>query len=240
MYNASRQSSNGSTTSWQSQDTIRPGMTQKLRPADRQDRRPFRPQDDTQISPGTIISRVDIAPWETDDCHLPSPSRDNVSPSRLANHLRMRKDSPSRFANAIRRTPTQDFLTTPNQDDQSRGRNAFGRSISPDKTKPLDHRRPSVASASTVSSNGSKGITDSMKQKVHDLLADNNHSATQISSSTPHQAFFKASNDSRTNIRQPSPVPSRQKSPVATPSEEVTPWLYQVQYALHFSLHPMN
>ena len=134
--------------------------------------------------------------------------------------------------------------------------NGYGRAVSPDKAQVDDERRPSVASASTVSSNGS---SRSKAQAIHrklqgifgeDLPANEGREASQFSFASqqtfgedqnferlPRPSFGRKGSsanaiNSAKGSRQASPDASRPRTP-QQPSSEVTPWMYQSKEVCH-------
>lgn len=112
-----------------------------------------------------------------------------------------------------------------------------------------DDRRPSIASATTVSSTGSKAsVRDRMQKKLQgffgesDVPLDNTSSSRQNSETSsmqngPLPPFApgggtgrnrnNSMNDALMRSGPPSPSSSRPRTPAPQPSSEVTPWVFQ-------------
>ncbi|PWY78200.1 hypothetical protein BO70DRAFT_294121 [Aspergillus heteromorphus CBS 117.55] len=106
-----------------------------------------------------------------------------------------------------------------------------------------DHRRPSVASAMTVSSQGSKSSAGALfRKKLQGFFGDeylgngdskhdsDNHtqgSTTKPSSLDQFRARERANSDGSRSTAAPKDKSQGQRSGTAVPSKEVTPWLYQ-------------
>ncbi|GAT22120.1 adenylate cyclase AcyA [Aspergillus luchuensis] len=105
-----------------------------------------------------------------------------------------------------------------------------------------DHRRPSVASAMTVSSQGSKSSAGALfKKKLQGFFGDEyvgngdprhdsdnftQNSATKPSSLDQFRARERANSDGSRNPGT-SPAPNQARPHTPLPSSEITPWLYQ-------------
>jgi adenylate cyclase len=116
-------------------------------------------------------------------------------------------------------------------------------SDAPDSGYDADHRRPSVASATTVSSQGSKSSHSGRFRKrlqgfFGDEYPDGLESRQDFDASYHHRgsrdnSTARGSNNSissrnfadRSTESAPSPIPSRPHTPL--PSSDVTPWIYQ-------------
>ncbi|KAF2195275.1 PP2C-domain-containing protein [Zopfia rhizophila CBS 207.26] len=107
---------------------------------------------------------------------------------------------------------------------------------------PGDDRRPSVASATTVSSSGSKSSTSRMHKKLQGFFGEefpgDSRQNSDTSLTTPYGAENQSTRSARNrtnsvnntlgsslNSRPESPVGSRPRTPL--PSSEVTPWEFQ-------------
>lgn len=113
----------------------------------------------------------------------------------------------------------------------------------PDFAHPRDHRRPSEASATTVSSTGSKSSQHAkFRKRLQEFFGDDAHGASNSrqssDSSLPHlgsreRSAFRDRNGSVGSRHAPekpgdgasSPKPARPRTPL--PSSEVAPWMYQ-------------
>lgn len=116
-----------------------------------------------------------------------------------------------------------------------------GRIDSADDTFPTDYRRPSVASANTVSSSGSRSTGPrGFHKKLQGFFGDEVQSAgsrknsetslptnatSELSQATRGSSFSNHYNVSDRPSQPTSPTTSRPRTP--QPSSEVTPWMFQ-------------
>ncbi|KAI9725159.1 MAG: cysteinyl-tRNA synthetase [Chrysothrix sp. TS-e1954] len=251
-----------SADSWRSEDTVRNfdgGMTtppSKLMSAERQ-----RYAEESQISPGSHIpaSRSEVAPWDdpgpgSNNGSSPAVVINSASPQPKTRHIAKGPYIPSKRTLAHAATmPTHAYGQPPQPSEpqflRTDWQNGYARAVSPDKAQFDDERRPSVASASTVSSNGS---STSRAQAIHrklqgifgeELPANDGRDASQQSFGSqqtiaddqnldrlPRPSFGRKGSSihaiSTKGSRQASPDASRPRTP-QQPSSEVTPWMYQ-------------
>jgi len=216
---------------------------------------------DSEVSPGTVLpkpvpsnARGYIAPWESDDTPSPNTQLNNYSNIPSINRQPPSALSPwSATEDKEMQMPTSVF-----------GRSFYNDSnenlsqISPGFAPPGgmsfpndgDDRRPSIASATTVSSSGSKS---SLSGKFHKKLqgffgediylgSGNNSSSRQNSEASSMKggvmpAFAPGGGRNRNNsmndmmMRSGPPSPSSASRPrtpgPSGPSSEVTPWVFQ-------------
>jgi len=204
---------------------------------------------DSEISPSTVPAapppltnaRGTIAPWE--------PSyHEQAAPSIPAIHREPPSANPWSSSNNKPTMPTSVFGGTFYNDSTD----DLGQ-VSPGYAPPNgmgfpndDHRRPSVASASTMSSTGSKSSVGGRFHKklgaffgddYRGLQEDASRQGSETSSMQNLPAFAPGGgrgrdrnnslNDVVKNSGPPSPSSSRPRTPAPAPSSEVTPWLYQ-------------
>jgi len=231
---------------------------------------------DSEISPGTVLPkpapsdvRESIAPWESDD--LPSPGS---KPNNYRSELSVLQSSGNVPA-INRRPPSAVYPWASDDNSNNNDRNAqmptsvFGGSFYNDSNENLpqmspgcappggmifpdngEDRRPSIASATTVSSSGSKSsIGGRFHKKLQGFFGDEyqgspNDGSRQNSETSSMQGGMLAAlapgavarnrNNSMSdavlrNSGPPSPSSSRPRTPGPAPSSEVTPWVFQDQ-----------
>ncbi|KAI7645088.1 hypothetical protein KC318_g20250, partial [Hortaea werneckii] len=232
---------------------------------------------DSEVSPGTVVAgkqapasnaRGTIAPWEQDDA--PSPGS---QPSEFRNDFTIHHGQGN--APSINRHPPSASLQS---DGRSSGNerpmpnSIFSSSFYDDSNENLgqvspgypppngmgfpgdhDDRRPSIASATTVSSTGSKSsLGNKYKKKLHGFFGEDPYNNGQQDNGSTSRHNSEASsmkggilpsfapggsrarnnsmNDALGRSGPPSPSSSRPRTPVAPgPSSEVTPWIFQDQ-----------
>jgi adenylate cyclase len=193
-------------------------------------------------------SRQDIAPWE--ETGAPDSQRNDSSfdthtslshtNAQWAENLRPSQMPSSIFDN--------DFYN-----DSSENLDQISPGFAPDRgmTFPgeADHRRPSVASNLTISSNGSMGSRRERMHKklqgifgeefpgVDDATSRQNSETSSLKGNGSLAAFLpnvlargrnNSMNDAMRRSRPPSPtLVSRPRTPAPPPSSEVTPWEFQ-------------
>lgn len=186
-----------------------------------------------------LSDRTNIAPWEDDPSIAPdeSPPSDGKSASTTA-HARQKPSA--------RPTQLPSFSHNTFFDDSFDSQDAVSPGFVPHAaTFPLhaqDERRPSAASATTVSSTGSKGSVGIKSQRKlqgffgEDYLPSANDSRSRQNSDMSLVGVASRNRDnSRTDIfardGPPSPMSSRPRSPGVSPppDSEVTPWVFQDQ-----------
>lgn len=225
---------------------------------------------DSEVSPSTILSkptaanaRGTIAPWEQEDADSP-----NTQLKNYRNDLFVHQGSGT--IPSINRQPPSTASPWPsnnnNNQETQMPTSIFDGSFYNDSNENLgqispgfapnngvgfptdgDDRRPSIASATTVSSSGSKS---SFSGKVHkklqgffgeDVFPPNGSGSRQNSETSSVKggvlpAFApgggsrnrnNSMNDAMLRSRPPSPSSSRPRTPGVGPSSEVTPWVYQ-------------
>lgn len=211
---------------------------------------------ESEVSPSTIIPNVmsgsmrsNIAPWEDQD-----PDDDNGPPLlSSSHHLSAATRANAAWAENSRpaHMPSSIFDDS-SFNDSAENLEQISPGFAPGNGMILptavDHRRPSVASATTVSSTGSKS---SRRGRVHRKLQgifgeefpgleDANSRQNSETSSVQGGGLFSflpgvgprdrnnSMNDALRRSRPPSPsFSSRPRTPAPAPSSEVTPWVYQ-------------
>jgi adenylate cyclase len=231
----------------------------------------YRLDNEPAVSPGSVStkaqpypSRADIAPWDD-----PGPSPMERVGDRHRNEFPLHLGSTS-TPSIKRHAPISTALPSwanNNQDGRQMPSSVFGGyfgdssdnlgQVSPGCAPPGgmgfpgegEDRRPSIASATTISSQGSKGsISGKFSKKLQGFFGEdfpNEHSgrsgySRQNSETSSLQnsgsAFAPGGSRNRNNSmndamlresRAPSPGSSRPRSPAPAPSSEVTPWVFQ-------------
>lgn len=229
---------------------------------------------DSEVSPGTRApgkpapgnARGTIAPWEQDDTPSPGTQLKNYRNDLTIHHGQGNAPSINRHP------PSASFQwdNKPNENDRQMATSIFDGSFYNDSNENLgqispgyappngmgfpndrDDRRPSVASATTVSSSGSKSsLSNKFHKKLHGFFGEDPYS-TQDNGSYSRQnsetsslkggvlpSFAPGASRNRNNSMNdgmlrsgpPSPTSSRPRTPAAPgPSSEVTPWVFQDQ-----------
>jgi len=196
----------------------------------------------------TPNSRANIVPWESDDfgdhrkdlSFLNSlPSINHQPPSATLTSSPFLKDPTPQYGRNNRPTlPSNLFSNTSSFHDPHEDYTQLSPGFQP---KPMngdltDDRRPSIASTSTVSSQGSKRShnvsTGRFHKKLQGFFGDeygNTDNRAGSESSLPMPQGDAASAMERTNsipgVRPSSPASLRPRTP--GPSSEVTPWVFQ-------------
>lgn len=223
------------------------------------------------VSPGSVpaksqpyASRADIAPWDD-----PGPSPMEHVSDRGRNEFPLHHGSTSTPA-IKRHGPASSVIPSwanSKQDGRQMPSSVFGGyfgdssdnlgQVSPGCAPPGgmgfpgdgEDRRPSIASATTISSQGSKGsIGGKFSKKLQGFFGEDvgndpsgrygysrqNSETSSLQNSIP--AFAPGGSRNRNNSmndamlresRPPSPGSSRPRSPAPAPSSEVTPWVFQ-------------
>ena len=213
---------------------------------------------DSEVSPGTLPprnpapanSRANIAPWDTESSpggpqgyagNVPAINRQPPSASPWSSSDTRQGQMPTSVFGSSYYNDSNDNLGSISPGFAP----ANGMSFSSEG----DDRRPSIASATTVSSTGSKSsVGGKFHKKLHGFFGDEykglqeetsrqNSEASSMQSSLPAFAPGIGGNSSRhrnnslndTMMRSgpPSPTSSRPRTPAPQPSSEVTPWVYQ-------------
>jgi adenylate cyclase len=227
------------------------------------DNAPDRLEKDSEVSPGTMTprpqpanARANIAPWDDGPSPMQQPrGNGNEFPMHqgTGNMPSINRQPPSASPwtnpssnNDLRQMPTSVFGSFYNDSSENLSQ------ISPGFAPPggmgfpgeIDDRRPSVASATTVSSVGSKGsIGGRFHKKLQGFFGDEfttvpdgsrqNSETSSIKGTLP--AFAPGGSRNRNNSMNdptlpsspPSPTGSRPRTPAHGPSSEVTPWVFQ-------------
>ena len=207
---------------------------------------------DSEVSPGTLPprpaptnSRGNIAPWESE----PSTAPTSQSGNPPSTHRQPPSASPQSIG--VER-PTQMISSVFSGSYYNDSNENLGQ-ISPGSTGYMgdgDDRRPSIASATTVSSTGSNptGGGTRLHRKLQGFFGDeykgleeesgqNSESSSMQSSSkaalplgqTPQSSISapRNQNNGKTGSGPTSPTDSRPRTPAAGPNSEVTPWVFQ-------------
>ncbi|KAI6860606.1 adenylate cyclase protein [Hortaea werneckii] len=232
---------------------------------------------DSEVSPGTVVTgkqapasnaRGTIAPWEQDEA--PSPGS---QPSEFRNDFTIHHGQGN--APSINRHPPSASLQWDGRsggNERPMPNSIFSSSFYDDSNENLgqvspgyappngmgfpgdgDDRRPSIASATTVSSSGSKSsFGNKYKKKLHGFFGEDPYNSGQQDNGSTSRHNSEASsmkggilpsfapgasrarnnsmNDAMGRSGPPSPSSSRPRTPVAPgPSSEVTPWVFQDQ-----------
>lgn len=227
---------------------------------------------DSEVSPGTLPpkpapanARGTIAPWEQDDASSPDAQFSNYR-----SDLSVLQGSGS--VPSINRQPPSAVSPWASSNKENGGpqmpTSIFGGSFYNDSNENLgqispgfappngmgfpgdgDDRRPSIASATTVSSSGSKSsFGGKYKKKLQGFFGEDypgeSHSGSRQGSETssmkggqlpafaPGAAAARLRNNSMNDAMMgrsgpPSPTSSRPRTPAPAPSSEVTPWVFQ-------------
>jgi len=221
---------------------------------------------DSEVSPGTLPprsmpgnSRANIAPWDDAPSPMQQPSNGN------ANEYPMHPGAGS-IPSINRQPPTASPWnnTGSNNENRQMATSVFGSfyndsnenlsQVSPGFAPPHgmgfpsegDDRRPSIASATTVSSQGSKGsLGGKYRKKLQGFFGEEygsggndgsrqNSETSSLRGAIP--AFAPGGSRNRNNSMNdamlaqsgpPSPTSSRPRTPALGPSSEVTPWVFQ-------------
>lgn len=206
---------------------------------------------DSEISPGTVPPRAvpanargNIAPWESDSSsgqvnnysgNIPTINRQPPSATQQSGT----NERPTQMLSSV-------FGSFYNDSNENLG------AISPGSTGYMgdgDDRRPSIASATTVSSTGSqpksnvggkfqkklqgffgeeyKGLQEESRQNSEtSSMQSSQPNFTPGSANTGPRGRHNSFNDAR-GSGPPSPSDSRPRTPGAGPNSEVTPWVFQ-------------
>lgn len=208
-------------------------------------------RNDSDISPSTIVpprssdtnGRGNIAPWEAEspseqvnnNVSIPTINRQPPSASPWSPGDRSSQMPNSVFGNTFYNYSSENV---------DQGSPTFRPSSSPGQNDD-DYRRPSIASATTVSSTGSTSIGGKIHKKLHGFfgeeykgLQDESRQHSETSLTQGGQPAFSpgvgaqrirtnSTNAGATGSNSPSPSDSRPRSPAAGPNSEVTPWEFQ-------------
>ncbi|KAK4545032.1 hypothetical protein LTR36_003583 [Oleoguttula mirabilis] len=262
--------------SWRSTDTVR-GPFSSLRGSQGRgtpvkvntNKRLQLERKDSEVSPSTILpkpapanARGTIAPWEQQAS--PSTQLNNYRNDMSAQMLQGSANIPS----ISRQPPSAISWSTNNENQTQMPTSIFGGSFYDDSNENLgqispgyappkgmgfpsesEDRRPSIASATTVSSTGSKSsISGRVHKKLQGFFGEDvlptsgpNGASRQNSETSSMQggvlpAFApgggarnrnNSMNDAMLRSGPPSPSSSRPRTPAPGPSSEVTPWVFQ-------------
>ncbi|KAF2173730.1 hypothetical protein M409DRAFT_16004 [Zasmidium cellare ATCC 36951] len=213
---------------------------------------------DSEVSPGTILpkpapsnARANIAPWEDHspppDPNIPSINRQPPSATPMAWSHNDRPDRPTQLPQSI--------FGGSYFNDSSENLGQVSPGFTPGNGMNFpgegEDRRPSIASATTVSSTGSKNSISGRVHKklqgffgedVQGQITDGKGSSRQNSETSSMQngqlpPFApgggsgrnrnNSMNDAILRSGPPSPSSSRPRTPAPQPSSEVTPWVFQ-------------
>lgn len=227
---------------------------------------------DSEVSPSTVLpkaapsnARDTIAPWEQQE--TPSP---NTQLNNYRNDMSAQMRQSSANVPSINRQPPSatSWLSTNNENQTQMPTSIFGGSFYNDSNENLgqispgfappngmrfpgdgEDRRPSIASATTVSSTGSKSsIGGRVHKKLQGFFGEDvlpqpgqGNGSRQNSETSSMQggvlpAFAPGGNAGNRNNSvngvilgsgPPSPSSSRPRTPAPGPSSEVTPWVFQ-------------
>ncbi|KAK5135699.1 hypothetical protein LTR08_004685 [Meristemomyces frigidus] len=271
---ASTESTGGD--SWRSTDTVR-GPFGALRGTPMKvtvntNKRLQLERKDSEVSPGTVLprpaphnARATIAPWERPEALPPNPQLNKYRTDMTAQMHHGSNTIPS----ISRQPPSAVSPWTSSNDNQTQMSSVFSGSFYNDSNEnlsqvspgfappngmgfpgPGDDRRPSIASATTVSSNGSRSSVSGRVQKklqgffgedVFPTSTQGGGSRQNSETSSMHGGVLPAFapgggprnrnnslNDAMMRSGPPSPTSSRPRTPAAgAPSSEVTPWVFQ-------------
>jgi len=185
---------------------------------------------DSEISPTTAVpprpiagdSRADIAPWESE------PPQQQVSgqSGNMQSAKPQTQSRPSQMVSSV-------FPSYYNDSSENLGQISPGSTAYPDD----DDRRPSIASATTVSSSGSTSnrihkklqgfFRDDYRGLQEDSRQGSETSSLQSRQPTPAQQNVRGGRypqNSKDESSPPSPSSSRPRTPAAGANSEVTPW----------------
>lgn len=213
---------------------------------------------DSEVSPGTILpkptpsnARANIAPWEEHspppDPNIPSINRQPPSAAAMGWSHNDRPDRPTQLPQSIF---GGSYL---NDSSDNLGQVSPGFTPGNGMTFPGEgeDRRPSIASATTVSSTGSKNsISGRVHKKLQGFFGEdvqgqiqdgrgssrqNSETSSMQNGQLPPFAPGGGSGRNRNNSMNdailrsgpPSPSSSRPRTPAPQPSSEVTPWVFQ-------------
>ncbi|KAK5115157.1 hypothetical protein LTR85_009915 [Meristemomyces frigidus] len=264
--------------SWRSTDTVR-GPFSSLRGSQGRgtpvkvntNKRLQLERKDSEVSPSTVLpkpapanARGTIAPWEQQEAPSPNTQLNNYRSDMSAQMLQGSTNIPS-----ISRQPPSAIAWSNNNENQTQmPTSIFGGSFYNDSSENLgqispgyappngmgfpsdgEDRRPSIASATTVSSSGSKSsISGRVHKKLQGFFGEDvlpqpgrNGGSRQNSETSSMQggvlpAFApgggarnrnNSMNDAMLRSGPPSPSSSRPRTPAPGPSSEVTPWVFQ-------------
>ena len=211
---------------------------------------------DSEVSPGTVLpkpvpsnARGYIAPWESDDTPSPNTQLNNYSNIPSINRQPPSALSPwSATEDKEMQMPTSVFgRSFYNDSNENLSQVSPGFAPPGGMGFPIDgeDRRPSIASATTVSSQGSKGsIGGKYRKKLQGFFGEefahpNESSSRQNSEASSLKGVLPAFAPGGSRNRNisiddgmlvsgpPSPGSSRPRTPAHGPNSEVTPWVFQ-------------
>ncbi|EON67891.1 hypothetical protein W97_07388 [Coniosporium apollinis CBS 100218] len=257
--------------SWRSTDTITPSFASRFRgtPVKVSTNKEQKVDKDTEISPGSKVpnsaapysASADIAPWETArPSDLGSHRKDlsvlDNSGGKAPSYPRQGPSAPTLnppwiSANGSAPMPSSVFGSFYNDSSEDFGQMSPGFRPNGGEIEgmnfPGDDRRPSIASATTVSSTGSKSsVGRGFHKKLHNIFGEDpaageprqDSNASTVTSSTINGSEQASRMRNRNNSihntiassfgsTPGSPASSRPRTPGPQSSSEVTPWAFQ-------------
>lgn len=197
---------------------------------------------DSEVSPGTLPSkpqpsnsRANIAPWDSE------PPSSEPAKSQSGNVPSINRQPPSASPNEKSgQMPTSVFGTFYNDSSENLGTVSPGHAPQNGMSFPNDGdaRRPSIASATTVSSSGSRSHKKLQgffgeEYKAFEETSRQGSETSSMQGNLPPFAPGGGGPRDRTNstneasMRSGSPSSSRPRTPAQGPTNEVTPWVFQ-------------